>query len=183
MPWTKKWQPTPVFLLGQSHEQRSLVSNSPWRHKESDMTEKLTLIWIKHMDYFLQTRTSLRLPFLSSWSPLTLVIPSLREPPGYSVFSLFSIFCFTLVTPRRRQWHPTPVLLPGKSHGRRSLGELPSMGSHRVGCDWSDLAAAAAAVTSYTPDDQFVAIASWVSTLLLGLISKSTVLILPVPCS
>ena len=23
--------------------------------------------------------------------------------------------------PWRRQWHPTPVLLPGKSHGRRSL--------------------------------------------------------------
>ena len=22
---------------------------------------------------------------------------------------------------RRRQWHPTPILLPGKSHGRRSL--------------------------------------------------------------
>ena len=89
----------------------------------------------------------------------------------------------------RRQWHPTPVLLPGKSHGWRSLvgcspwgreesdtterlpfpfslyalekemathsvflpgesqgrgepGGLPSMGSHRVGHDWSDLAAA-----------------------------------------
>ena len=83
---------------------------------------------------------------------------------------------------RRRQWHPTPVLLPGKSHGRRSLvgcspsdryeldltewlhfptlekemathssvlvwripgmgepGGQPSMGSHRVGRDWSDL--------------------------------------------
>ena len=26
-----------------------------------------------------------------------------------------------LVISRRRQWHPTPVLLPGKSHGRRSL--------------------------------------------------------------
>ena len=25
------------------------------------------------------------------------------------------------LTSRRRQWHPTPVLLPGKSHGRRSL--------------------------------------------------------------
>ena len=89
---------------------------------------------------------------------------------------------------RRRQWHSTPVLLPGKSHGWRSLvgchlwghtesdtterlhfhshalekemathssvlawripgmrepGGLPSMGSHRVGHDWSDLAAAA----------------------------------------
>ena len=92
----------------------------------------------------------------------------------------------------RRQWHPTPVLLPGESHGRRSLvgcspwgrwesdaterlhfdfhfhaleeemathsivlawrvpwteepGGLQSVGSHRVGHDWSDLAAAAAA--------------------------------------
>ena len=90
----------------------------------------------------------------------------------------------------RRQWHPTPVLLPGKSHGWRSLvgyspwvtkswtrlsdftftfhfhalekemathssvlawripgtgepGGLQSMGSCRVGHDWSDLAAAA----------------------------------------
>ena len=38
---------------------------------------------------------------------------------------------------RRRQWHPTPVLLPGKSHGRRSLGRLQSMGSQRVGHDWA----------------------------------------------
>ena len=88
----------------------------------------------------------------------------------------------------RRQWHATSVLLPGKSHGQRSLvgcspwgceesgttewlpfhfhalekemathssvlawripgmgkpGVLPSMGSHRVGHDWSNLAAAA----------------------------------------
>ena len=94
--------------------------------------------------------------------------------------------------PRRRQWRPTPVFLPGKSHGWRSLegcspwvtegwtqlsdftftftfhfhalekemashssvlawrvpgtgepGGLPSVGSHRVGHDWSDSAAAA----------------------------------------
>ena len=25
------------------------------------------------------------------------------------------------MVPRRRQWHPAPVLLPGKSHGQRSL--------------------------------------------------------------
>ena len=36
----------------------------------------------------------------------------------------------------RRQWHPTPVLLPGKSHGLlEEPGGLPSMGSHRVGHD------------------------------------------------
>ena len=28
---------------------------------------------------------------------------------------------FTIQLPRRRQWHPTPVLLPGESHGLRSL--------------------------------------------------------------
>ena len=97
-----------------------------------------------------------------------------------------------MVLIRRRQWHPTPVLLPRKPHGRRSLvgcspwgrwnrtwlsnftftfhfhalekemathsgvlawripgtgkpDGLPSMGSHRVGHDWSDLAAAAGA--------------------------------------
>ena len=36
----------------------------------------------------------------------------------------------------RRQWQPTPVLLPGKSHGRKSLGRLQSMGSLRVRHDW-----------------------------------------------
>ena len=30
---------------------------------------------------------------------------------------------------------PTPVFLPGESQGWRSLGGLPSMGSHRVGHD------------------------------------------------
>ena len=87
--------------------------------------------------------------------------------------------------PWRRKWQSTPVLLPWKSHGRRSLvgcspGRLGvghdwgtslslftsmhwrrkwqpipvflpgwrSMGSHRVKHDWSDLAAAAAALVS-----------------------------------
>ena len=96
------------------------------------------------------------------------------------------IYVLLIIFLRRRQWHPTPVLLPGKSHGWRSQsmgspaksqtrlsdftftfhfpalekemathssvlawripgtrepGGLPSMGSHRVGHDGSDLAA------------------------------------------
>ena len=31
--WRRKWQPTPVFLPGKSHGQRSLVSYSPWSRK------------------------------------------------------------------------------------------------------------------------------------------------------
>ena len=108
---------------------------------------------------------------------------------NYFKYWLIYIFGFTNNILRRRQWHPTPVLLPGKSQGWRSLvgcspwgheesdtterlhfhfplpciGEgngnplqcscletprnrgawwLPSVGSHRVGHDWSDLAAA-----------------------------------------
>ena len=39
IPWSRKWQPTPVFLPGKSPGRRSLVGYSPWRHKESDTTE------------------------------------------------------------------------------------------------------------------------------------------------
>ena len=31
--WRRKWQPTPVFLPGESHGQRSLVGYSPWAAK------------------------------------------------------------------------------------------------------------------------------------------------------
>ena len=44
----------------------------------------------------------------------------------------------------RRQWQPTPVFLPGESQGQEP-GGLWSVGSHRVGYDWSNLAAAATA--------------------------------------
>ena len=43
IPWRRAWQPTPVFLPGEFHGQRSLAGNNPWNHKESDMTEWLTL--------------------------------------------------------------------------------------------------------------------------------------------
>ena len=41
IPWTRKWQPTPVLLPGKFHGERNLVGYSPWGHKESDMTEQL----------------------------------------------------------------------------------------------------------------------------------------------
>ena len=41
IPWRRKWQPTLVFLPGESYGQRSLVGYSPQGHKESDMTKQL----------------------------------------------------------------------------------------------------------------------------------------------
>ena len=39
IPWRRKWQPTPVFMPGESHGQRSQVGYRPWGCKESDTTE------------------------------------------------------------------------------------------------------------------------------------------------
>ena len=39
IPWRRAWKSTLVFLPGESHGQRSLVGNSSWGRKESDMPE------------------------------------------------------------------------------------------------------------------------------------------------
>ena len=38
-PWRRAWQPTPVFLPGESHGQRNLAGYSPQGHEELDMTK------------------------------------------------------------------------------------------------------------------------------------------------
>ena len=47
------------------------------------------------------------------------LIPELSITPKGKLIFLRIIFLYGFV--QRRQWHPTPVLLPGKSHGQRSL--------------------------------------------------------------
>ena len=39
IPWRRAWQPTPVFLSGESHGQRSLEGYGPKGGKELDTTE------------------------------------------------------------------------------------------------------------------------------------------------
>ena len=40
IPWKREWLPTPVFLPGEFHGQRSLVGYSPGGHKESNTPER-----------------------------------------------------------------------------------------------------------------------------------------------
>ena len=129
--------------------------------------------------------------------PWHLEVLTSRVPSPRQMILLLKINLSLIINQdRRRQWHLTPVLLPGKSHGQRSMvgcspwgleesdmterlhfhfslscigegngnplqssclenpreagpGGLPSMGSHWVGHDWSDLAAAAALIRIY----------------------------------
>ena len=39
IPWRRKWQPTPVFLPGETQGRQSLVGCRLWDRTESDMTE------------------------------------------------------------------------------------------------------------------------------------------------
>ena len=65
-PWRRAWQPTPVFLSGESQGQRSLVGYSPWGHKESDAAEQLSTA--QHST--VSSKAFCSIPFLVSHSGL-----------------------------------------------------------------------------------------------------------------
>ena len=39
IPWRRKWQPTPVFLTGKFHGQKSLMGYSSWGCKETRLSD------------------------------------------------------------------------------------------------------------------------------------------------
>ena len=148
--------------------------------------ERVFLLF-SHAFYFNSFRYTYWCIVINLWSYTAIPAMQLELPVLYSSFLLTIYFAHGSVYRRRRRWHPTPVLLPGESHGRRSLvgcspwghdwatslslftfmhwrrkwqptpvfawripgreepGGLPSLGSHRVGHDWSNLAAAVVA--------------------------------------
>ena len=81
-------------------------------------------------------------------STLACKIPWMEEPGGLqSMGSLrhdwaTSLSLFTFMH-WRRKWQPNSSVLAWRTPGTGEPRRLPSMGSHRVGHDWSDLAAAA----------------------------------------
>ena len=58
IPWRREWQPTPVFLPGEFHGQRSLPGYSLWGCKESAMTEEIS-VWCMHTHRHARTHTIL----------------------------------------------------------------------------------------------------------------------------
>ena len=121
--WRREWQPTLVFLPEESHEQRSLAGYSPRGHRESDITHKglhgrvlsggpvaFPNIWFCYFQY-----CCLIMGFPGGSKGKRICLQS-RRPR-------FNPWVGTIAW--RREWQPTPVFLPGESHGQ-------TMGSQRI---------------------------------------------------
>ena len=190
-PWRRKWQTTPVFLPRKFHGQRratvhGVTKSQTWlsTHTGQDI---ILRVW-PQMEFWSWEMLSLKIilqetlyPYFLKFHRVHLYVKGSCNKEIY--ISLLNLTC------RRRQWHPTPVLLlenpmdggawwaavHGVSKSRTRLsdftltfhfhalekemathssvlawripgtgepGGLLSMGSYRVGNDWSDLAAA-----------------------------------------
>ena len=74
-------------------------------------------------DIFLTQGLNLSLLGLLHWQADSLLLAPPEKPPKFCIryFYIISLFESHYNLVRRRQWQPTPVLLPGKSHRERSL--------------------------------------------------------------
>ena len=67
IPWSRKWQPAPVFLPGKLHGQRRLDGYSPWGHIELDTTEWLSTYTHTHIHTHTHTHTHICNMGLPQW--------------------------------------------------------------------------------------------------------------------
>ena len=138
----RQWQLTPVLLPGKSHGWRSLVGCSPWGHKESDTTERLhfhfSLSCIGEGNGNLLQGSCLENPREGGawWAAVHEVAKSRTRLSDFPFTFHFHALEKEMVT------HSS--VLAWRIPGTGEPGGLPSMGSHRVRHNRSDLAAAAA---------------------------------------
>ena len=99
--WKRKWQPTPVFLTGEFHAQRSVVGYSPWgRKSQTWLSDSTTTYMFKGLPRWLSGEES---------------TCQSRRCKKWGFYSWLGKI------PWSRKWQPTPVFLPGKFHGQSSL--------------------------------------------------------------
>ena len=103
IPWRRKWQPTPAFLPGKSHGQRSLATVHEVTKSQTQLND-LTHIHT-HTDNY---------GFPRWLGGKESTCQHRRHRLGLWVGKILW----------RRKWQPTPVFLLGKSHGQRSLATV-----------------------------------------------------------
>ena len=106
IPWRRKWQPTPVFLPGNSRGQRSLAGYSPWGRRESDTTERpnsnsssFLLVVIFRATFLCFCLSSFLSPFHFKWiSHIHTLVLLLPWGPGWHVTGILH-FSWRQVSP------------------------------------------------------------------------------------
>ena len=116
--WRRKWKPTPVFLPGW----RSLVGCRLWSCAELDTTG--ATLWQKQQQQLVWT---------IDWQLLVIEVDERTRSITFHFHTL------------EREMATHSSVLAWRIPGMGEPGGLPSLGSNRVGHDWRDLAAAAAA--------------------------------------
>ena len=168
IPWRRKWQPTPVFLPGKCHGQRSLLGYSPSGCKESDTPGRLHLGFLSPLSSqscltvapwtaarqaslsITNPRSLLRLKSIESVmqsNHLILCCPLLLPSifPSIRVFSSESVLCIRWP----KYWSFSFSICPSNEH--------PGLISFRM--DWLDLLAVQGTLES-SPTSQFKSINS-----------------------
>ena len=81
IPWSGKQQPTPVFLPGKFHGQRSLVGYSRWGHKELDTIEPPTqgLYWVISEAGYMVVTVHVQNKYLLGTDSILGTVPSARD--------------------------------------------------------------------------------------------------------
>ena len=142
MHWRRKWQPTPVFLPGESQGLGSLVGRSLWGHMESDMTTTKQQIRYpaSHSQVHFMS-CSIVCYHAPHSSTLAGKISWTEEPGGLQSMGSLRVghdskLTFTFQFPALEKEMAThSSILAWRIPGTGEPGGLPSTGSHRVGHD------------------------------------------------
>ena len=106
--WRRKWQPTPRFFLPLS------VYGGSWHFQAQSSIAPGSASFVTQPSLCISVSSLTRTPVMR--------FKTHPNPRGFKLES------FIL----RREWHPTPVILPGEIHGQRSLVSYSPWGHKRV---------------------------------------------------
>ena len=130
--WIMHWclekeMATHSSILGQSHGQRSLVGYSPWSHKELDMTERLTYIYIYVMLF------SKVFKFFFYWNIVDLVSQMVKSLPAMQETQIWSL---GQKDPLEKRTATHSRIIAWEIPWTKESDDLQSMGLQRVRHDW-----------------------------------------------
>ena len=111
IPWRRSWQPTPIFLPGRSHGQRSLAGYSPWGHKELDKIE-VTEHTPTHATVFPRTAAPFYLSTSNAWGPSVSTLFFFLIVVGFVIHGNESAMIYMCSPSRSPLPPPSPPVLP-----------------------------------------------------------------------